>query len=120
MILHILKMAIIISSNYLIIHTRTHYKPISRKKSFYQKIKKNQFQEMIIVVFFQFGNLQLNNLPKNDVWELEKYLKRKKWMVQMVKNLPNLSWIRSTNGPIMKIFIIKVPMLEGEIIQEIF
>ena len=112
MILHILKMAIIISSNYLIIHT--HYKPISRKKSFYQKIKKNQFQEMIIVVFFQFGNLQLNNLPKNDVWELEKYLKRKKWMVQMVKNLPNLSWICSTNGPIMKIFIIKVPMLEGK------
>ena len=64
--------------------------------------------------FFQFGNMLLNNLPKNDVWELEKYLKRKKWMVQMVKNLPNLSWIRSTNGPVMKIFIIKVPMLEGK------
>ena len=68
MILHILKMAIIISSNYLIIHT--HYKPISRKFFFYQEIEKS-IQE-IIVFFFQFGNLPLNNLPKNDVWELEK------------------------------------------------
>ena len=52
MILHILKMDIIISSNYLIIHT--HYKPISRKKIFLSKDKKNQFQEIIIVIFFFF------------------------------------------------------------------
>ena len=76
MILHILKMAIIISSNYLIIHT--HYKPISRKKSFYQKIKKNQFQEMIILVFFSVWKFAAQQFAKKRCLGTRKIIEEKK------------------------------------------
>ena len=74
MILHILKMAIIISSNYLIIHT--HYKPISRKFFFYQEIEKS-IQE-IIVFFFSVWKFAAQQFAKKRCLGTRKIIEEKK------------------------------------------